>query len=66
MYPNLKAEMARLGMTQQDLATSIGITYQALNAKINRRKSFTLDEAKKIQLVLKTKITLDNLFKAEE
>lgn len=44
----LKGKMREKGVTQADLAGAIGITLQALNAKLNGRSSFTVPEAQKI------------------
>lgn len=44
----LKGKMRERGVTQADLARAIGITPQALNAKLNGRSSFTVPEAQKI------------------
>lgn len=44
----LKGKMREKEVTQADLAKAIGITPQALNAKLNGRSSFTVPEAQKI------------------
>lgn len=48
----LKGKMVEKKYTQKKLAEAIGITPQALNAKINRRSQFTLDEVISIISIL--------------
>lgn len=48
----LKAKIVEEGMTQEKLATKLGISVQALNAKLNKRSSFTIEEAQMITKVL--------------
>ena len=48
----LKGKMTEKKYTQKKLAKEMGITTQALNAKLNKRSSFTIDEATKIISIL--------------
>ena len=48
-YNNLKAELRRKGLRQQDLADVVHLKVAAINGKINGRYPFTLDEAFAIQ-----------------
>lgn len=58
----LKGAMRERGVTQQELADEIGITVQAMNAKLNGRTAFTIPEAQKITYVLKLKNPGDIFF----
>lgn len=51
-YGKLKGLMREKGITQTELADKIGMTVQALNAKLNGRSSFTVNEVNKICRVL--------------
>lgn len=44
----LKARMAELGLTQSQLAESLGIATPTICQKINNLRPFTLDEAEKV------------------
>lgn len=62
MYPNLRAEVARKGLTMKELAKRIGIGESTMNQKLNGKYAFTLDEAVLIRDVLEVDIPLDVLF----
>lgn len=49
----IRAKMVELGYTQKKLASSMGITVQTLNSKLNGRSVLTLDEAISITKILK-------------
>lgn len=44
----LKIEMLKQGKTQGDAAQALGISRNLLNAKINGRAAFTVDQVKKL------------------
>lgn len=58
-FDKLKGKMTELHVSQEKLSNEIGITTQSLNAKLNGRSSFTLEEVIKITNYLK----LDNPMK---
>ena len=67
IYPNLAAELARLGITYISLAKSLGISRAALYKKMSGAINFTLKDITAIQEILKTAnsdgdYTLDYLF----
>lgn len=62
MYPNLKAEMARVSMTMLGLSERTGIPYSTLNQKINGKTEFTFQEAVDIRKALGVSVPLDELF----
>ncbi len=49
----IKSRMTELGYTQQKLAIAMGVTVQTLNAKLNGRSKFSLDEVISIIKILK-------------
>lgn len=65
MYSNVKAEMARQGLTVVDLSNKTGIRYQSLTDKINGRSPLKLEEAQKIKKALAVKIPLEELFEVK-
>jgi plasmid maintenance system antidote protein VapI len=63
MYPNLRAEMARYGISANDLAKALSLSRKSINNKmIGRHKGFSLDEAAKIRNIFFPGISLDDLF----
>lgn len=62
-YPNLKAEFARLGLTQSKVAEMMGVLPPFLNRKINGKVEFTMPEIKKILEI--TGCKFEYLFKEE-
>ena len=67
LYPNLKAELARLGANIADLAEYMGMTRQNVQNKFNGRTVFTEKDMKAIQEFFIANgggaMTLDYLFK---
>ena len=62
MYPNLRAEMKRKGITLAWLADQLGITIGTLSQKLTGKSPFTLNEAKKIKEILELDIPIEILF----
>lgn len=48
MYNNIRAEMARLGKTQGDIAELLGVSTNTLRWKLNGERPFMLDEVLKL------------------
>ena len=69
MFANLKAEIARAEITQQDLADAIGISGKSLSNKINGKTDFTHEEmvfiAKRLTSDKRPSLSLDYLFEKE-
>ena len=63
MYPNLRAEIARRGVTLSQLAEVIGVTLQTMSKKINGGSEFTLNEAYAIKDFLGVDAPIEELFK---
>jgi transcriptional regulator with XRE-family HTH domain len=53
---NVRAEMARAKLTQTDLANILGITQQAISAKLNAHTAFSVAELVTISDALKVPI----------
>lgn len=62
-YPNLELEMVRTRITREDVAHALGKSYQTVHAKMVGDIGFTLDEAFAVKNLLKTEMSLEELFK---
>lgn len=65
MFPNLRAEMARINISGMELAKIIGVANSTFSQKFNGKFEFTLEEAKNIKKALGTEMPLEELFKVE-
>ena len=63
-FDKLKGKMVEMHVSQDRLAKELGITVQTLNAKINRRSPFTLEEVIKITEYLKLENPVDIFFES--
>lgn len=61
-FDKLKGKMAEVRMSQEKLSKCLGITVQTLNAKLNGRSQFTLEEVIKITKELNIKDPVDIFF----
>lgn len=66
MYPTIKAEMGRKGMTIVDLSNATGIRYQTLSEKLRGNYQITVQEAMSIKSALGVDIPLEELFEKKE
>ena len=48
MLVNIKAEMARHGKKKADMASALGMSETSFGMKLNEKREFTLNEARKI------------------
>lgn len=62
MYRNLKAEMARSGLTNEQLAKGIGVNPATMSAKLNTAGRMRLDEAQQLRDEFFPGMTMDYLF----
>ncbi len=62
MYQRVEVWIARSGMTRRELAQSIGMSYNTLNAKLRGKSNFTLDEATRLKEILRADETIEALF----
>lgn len=62
---NMKAEFKRAGVTQCDVADSMGMSNNNLNLKINERIPMTIQEAKFIRDNWLPECTLDVLLQSD-
>ncbi len=58
-FDKLKGKMTEQHLSQKSMADLLGITVQCLNAKINGRSQFTLEEVIKITEVLSLEDPVD-------
>lgn len=61
-FDKLKGKMTEAHVSQAKLSEHLGITVQSLNAKLNGRTQFTLEEAIKITAFLSLKDPVDIFF----
>lgn len=64
-YVNLKAEMARHGVKQIDIANLLEQREATISDKMNGKSVFDIDEAFKIKLAFFPNMSLDYLFSKE-
>lgn len=62
MFDKLKGKMTEKHISQKKLSKVLGITVQSLNAKLNGRTQFTLEEVVRITEYLKIKDPVDIFF----
>ena len=65
-YSNLKAELARSGISMEEVFKMLGIHRNSVANKLNGETSFTVEEAFKIHDRYFPKLSIDYLFAAEE
>lgn len=61
-FDKLKGKIRECRMSQESLAKELDITVQALNAKLNGRTQFTLEEVVKITEILSIEEPVDIFF----
>lgn len=66
MYPNLNAEMSRLGIEQKDIAKCINKGPDAVSLKMNGKRVWLLEEAKKIRKTFFNTLTIEYLFETKD
>ncbi len=66
LYPNLKAEMARCGLTGGAAAKALGKNPGTFSAKLNEPSRFRLDEAIRLRDRFFPGMSLDYLFERKE
>lgn len=74
MYPNLKAEFARKGLTLEKIVDELNkrgikMTVPTLSLKMNKKNktfSFTFNEAKALKEIVGTNLPLEVLFEEAE
>ena len=65
MYPNLKAELSRRGLSIRTFAILVGMPYSTLREKLKGERKLTYDEALKIKQSLNLSMPLEILFSTE-
>lgn len=61
-YPNLRAEMSRLGIKQIDIAKLLEVREATISDKMNGKSNFDIDEAFLIKKTFFPDLTIDYLF----
>ena len=62
MYPNLKAELARRGISLGTLSESLGIHRTTMSLKLSGKSSLTLAEAVRIRDIIDSGLSLEYLY----
>ena len=62
----LKSYFIKNGLTQEDVAKKIGISYQSLSDKINNKVQFKVNEVSSLCELLKIKNEKDEIFFAKK
>ncbi|WP_300736891.1 helix-turn-helix transcriptional regulator [uncultured Dubosiella sp.] len=62
MYVNLRYELMVKGVSQKLLAQKIGMGSTTISEKMNGKQDFKLKECLEIKKILKTDLTVDELF----
>lgn len=65
MYPNLNAELARLGWSRKVLADKLEVRYATILDKLNGKYPLTYDECVRIKNLIGADIPLEVLFFTE-
>lgn len=63
MYKKLESLLVEKGISKKGLADELSIGYNTLLLKMHGKYNFTLDEALKIKKILKTNLSLEEIFK---
>lgn len=66
MYPNVRAEMARQGLSVADIADALNISLSTMYGKLKGEYPITLIEAKAIKKVVKSEDPIEKLFEFRE
>ena len=64
-YRNMKAELVRAGVTQEQVAEKLGMSAKNLNLKLNGRVAFAVPEVMEIRDTFAPDATLDYLLATE-
>lgn len=64
-FPNLEAEMARLGIQRKDVAEKLDVRVATISDKLNGKFPFTLDEVVAIKKAFFPNLPLEYLFSHE-
>jgi len=65
MFPNLRAEMARKGLTTNELSTCLGCSPKTIRNKFTGRSEFTRAELFKIKSTFFPDLTIEYLFQKQ-
>lgn len=66
MYRRAKAEIIRVGLTLEPIAREMGITVATLSQKLNEKYPMTVNEAREFKRIIKSSLSLEELFESTE
>lgn len=62
MYNKIESLIIERQTSKKEIATQLNISYNTLLLKLKNKSHFTYDEAKQIKNILKTTLTIEELF----
>lgn len=65
MFRNVDAELKKVGLNRGQLAKKMKIRPSTMSLKLNEKTIVTLNEAKTIKKILKSKLPLEELFESD-
>lgn len=62
MFRNIELEIFKSELSKKEIAAELGMTYNTFLLKLSGKAYFTLDEAMKLKAVLKSDLSIEELF----
>lgn len=62
MFRNIELEIFKSGLSKKEIAAKLDMTYNTFLLKLSGKAYFTLDEAMKLKAVLKSDLSIEELF----
>lgn len=62
MFRNIELEIFKSGLSKKEIAAELGMTYNTFLLKLSGKAYFTLDEAMKLKVILKSDLPIEELF----
>ena len=62
MFKNIELEIFKSGLSKKEIAAELGMTYNTFLLKLSGKAYFTLDEAMKLKAILKSELSIEELF----
>lgn len=62
MFKNIELEIFKSGLSKKEIAADLGMGYNTFLLKLSGKAYFTLDEAMKLKAILKSDLSIEELF----
>ena len=62
MFRNIELEIFKSGLSKKEIAAELEMTYNTFLLKLSGKAHFTLDEAMKLKAILKSDLSIEELF----